>query len=361
MLEDGDSIVIHARTAVVVNSVYIMLQKITNNKLNLAVPPQEMRLRRLFFVLIVVIVIVWLTSLGRRGTIGLHEALSPEMEIAALKQNLAKLSSECRSFRPSRFDPNFPVIYAITPTYARPVQKAELTRLSHTLMLVPNLHWIIIEDAEGPSSLVANLLKNSGIKYIHLTAATPKEWKLKEKESNWKKPRGVLQRNTALQWIRNNLKADVDRGVIYFADDDNSYSLEIFDEMRGTQMVSVWPVGLAGGLMVEMPVLDPKTGHVKGWNSAWRPERPFPLDMAGFAINLSHFLKHPEAKFSYNVARGYQESEILRHLTTPDQLEPKADNCTKVYVWHTRTEAPKLQSEKELNKKGLKSNAGMEV
>jgi len=31
------------------------------------VPPQEMRLRKLFFVLIVVIVILWLTSLGRRG------------------------------------------------------------------------------------------------------------------------------------------------------------------------------------------------------------------------------------------------------------------------------------------------------
>jgi hypothetical protein len=48
-------------------------------------------------------------------------------------------------------------------------------------MLVPNLHWIIIEDAEDPSSLVANLLKNSGITYTHLTATTPKEWKLKEK------------------------------------------------------------------------------------------------------------------------------------------------------------------------------------
>lgn len=50
-------------------------------------------------------------------------------------------------------------------------------------------------------------------------------------ESNWKKPRGVQQRNTALQWIRNNLKADEDRGVIYFADDDNTYGLEVFDEV----------------------------------------------------------------------------------------------------------------------------------
>ncbi|XP_021918917.1 galactosylgalactosylxylosylprotein 3-beta-glucuronosyltransferase I isoform X2 [Zootermopsis nevadensis] len=334
-----------------------MLQEIKQNNLNLTVSSQEMGMkRRLLLVLTIVIVIIWFTSLRNRGTIGLSESVSSELEIAALKQNLAKLSSECRSWKPSRLDPHLPVIYAITPTYARPVQKAELTRLLHTLMLVPNLHWIIIEDAEVPSSLVANLLKNSGITYTHLTATTPKEWKLKEKESNWKKPRGVQQRNTALQWIRNNLKAD-DQGVIYFADDDNSYSLE----MRDTQVVSVWPVGLAGGLMVEMPVLDPKTGHVKGWNSAWRPERPFPLDMAGFAINLSHFLKHTEAKFSFNVENGYQESEILRHLATRDQLEPKADNCTKVYVWHTRTEAPKLQAEKQLNKKGLKSHGGIEV
>jgi hypothetical protein len=67
MLEDGDAIATHARTAVVVNRVCNMLQKVTHNKLNLAVPPQEMRLKRLFFVLIVVIVIIWLTSLGRRG------------------------------------------------------------------------------------------------------------------------------------------------------------------------------------------------------------------------------------------------------------------------------------------------------
>lgn len=53
--------------------------------------------------------------------------------------------------------------------------------LSHTLMLVRNMHWIIIEDAEDPSSLVANLLKNSGIRYTHLTAATPQKWKLREK------------------------------------------------------------------------------------------------------------------------------------------------------------------------------------
>lgn len=29
------------------------------------------------------------------------------------------------------WDPEAPIIYAITPTYARPVQKAELTRYVH--------------------------------------------------------------------------------------------------------------------------------------------------------------------------------------------------------------------------------------
>lgn len=31
---------------------------------------------------------------------------------------------------------NKPIIYLVTPTYERPVQKAELTRMSHTLLLV---------------------------------------------------------------------------------------------------------------------------------------------------------------------------------------------------------------------------------
>ena len=46
-------------------------------------------------------------------------------------------------------DQSMPIIYAITPTYARPQQKAELTRLCYTFLLVPNLHWILIEDSKG--------------------------------------------------------------------------------------------------------------------------------------------------------------------------------------------------------------------
>ena len=46
-------------------------------------------------------------------------------------------------------DQSMPIIFVITPTYARPVQKAELTRLCNTFLIVPNLHWILVEDAKG--------------------------------------------------------------------------------------------------------------------------------------------------------------------------------------------------------------------
>ncbi|XP_075155245.1 glucuronyltransferase I [Haematobia irritans] len=261
-------------------------------------------------------------------------------------------------------DGDLPIIYCITPTYARPQQKAELTRLSHIFMLVPNLHWIIVEDAEKTSDLVRTLLERAGLtqRSTQLNVKTPTAFKLKNNDPNWIKPRGVEQRNLALSWIRTNADADK-HSIVFFMDDDNSYSVELFSEMSKIEpeRVGVWPVGLVGGLMVEKPLLNPSTNEVEGFNSVWRPERPFPLDMAGFAISTELFFKYPQAVFSYEVQRGYQESEILRHLTTRSRLQPLANNCRDVLVWHTRTEKTKLTNEEALNKQGKKSDEGMEV
>lgn len=54
-----------------------------------------------------------------------------------------------------------------------------LRRLSHTFRLVPNFHWIVVEDADYHTSLVANLLKSSRLNYTHLIAPTPASWKRK--------------------------------------------------------------------------------------------------------------------------------------------------------------------------------------
>lgn len=78
-----------------------------------------------------------------------------------------------------------PTIFAVTPTYSRPVQKAELTRLSQTIMLVPNVHWILVEDAVDKSLLVKNLLIRTGLitRSTQLNVKTPDNFKLKGKVS----------------------------------------------------------------------------------------------------------------------------------------------------------------------------------
>ncbi|XP_067681675.1 galactosylgalactosylxylosylprotein 3-beta-glucuronosyltransferase I-like isoform X1 [Haliotis asinina] len=259
------------------------------------------------------------------------------------------------------FDKSMPVIYAITPTYYRGVQKAELTRLSQTFLHLPNFHWIVIEDSSSKTQLVADFLSQCGLSYTHLNILTPKEVKLKPDDPNWLKPRGVLQRNVGLSWLRKNLDPEVQPGVVYFADDDNTYDLKIFEQMRKTKVVSVWPVGLVGGLRFERPIV--KNGKVTGWFTYWKPDRPFALDMAGFAVNLQLFFTYPEVEFSNYVKRGYQESTVLSGMmVTLDDLEPLADNCTKVLVWHTRTEAPKLTSEDKMKRKfGHGSDPNVEV
>jgi len=101
-------------------------------------------------------------------------------------------------------------------------------------------------------------------------------------------------------------------------------------KMRGTKRASVWPVGLVGGMVLERPLLD-TSDKVVGWSTGWRPERPFAIDMAGFAINVRLILDNPQLEFSFEVPRGYQESTILA-VTTKEELEPKADKCTKVSI-----------------------------
>lgn len=123
---------------------------------------------------------------------------------------------------------NIPKIYLITPTHTRLEQKADLTRLSYTLRHVPNIHWIVVEDSTTKTGLVTKFLASCKVPYTHLNAATPQDYKLKEKDPNWLKPRGVLQRNAGLEWIR---KQPGVSGVLYFADDDNTYDLRLFEEV----------------------------------------------------------------------------------------------------------------------------------
>ncbi|XP_032433046.1 galactosylgalactosylxylosylprotein 3-beta-glucuronosyltransferase 1 isoform X2 [Xiphophorus hellerii] len=196
--------------------------------------------------------------------------------------------------RPPPWSQSLPTLHIITPTYSRPVQKAELTRLANTLLHVSNLHWIVVEDSQRRTTLVSHFLQEKGLNYTHLNILTPMTYKSRGDGRNPRVPRGTLQRNLALRWLRETFPLNYSQpGVVYFADDDNTYSLQLFEEMRSTKKAYF------------------KLRGVKG---------------------------------------GYQESSLLRELVTLSELEPKASNCTKVLVWHTRTEKPVLVNE---GKKGF--------
>ncbi|XP_072370148.1 galactosylgalactosylxylosylprotein 3-beta-glucuronosyltransferase 1-like isoform X2 [Scyliorhinus torazame] len=247
---------------------------------------------------------------------------------AILTQQVIKL--EYIYTRPPQWSQSLPTIYVITPTYTRPVQKAELTRLANTFLHVRNLHWIVVEDSPRRTGLVALLLEKNGLNFTHLNVQSPKSVKLGISKSSSRTPRGTLQRNLGLRWLRDSLSPnDSSEGVVYFADDDNTYSLELFEEMRFTKKVSVWPVAFVGGLLFESPKVN-TAGKVVGWKTVFDPNRPFAIDMAGFAINVKLILMKSSANFQlYGVKGGYQETSLLRELVTLKELEPKASNCTK--------------------------------
>ncbi|KAL5106575.1 hypothetical protein TcWFU_001311 [Taenia crassiceps] len=161
--------------------------------------------------------------------------------------------------------PRKTTVYVITPTYQRWTQKADLVRLCSTLNNVDFIHWIVVEDAMEKSEMVCEVLSECGVPYTHLFAISPFRRR--------KRVRGSAQRNKGIEWIRNHPLPNTEKGIVFFADDDNTYDPRIFKEMRTTQLGSTWPVGLVGG------------------SSAY-------------------------------------------------ELEPKADGCSKIFVWHTQTRTP---------------------
>ena len=72
------------------------------------------------------------------------------------------------------------------------------------------------------------ILGRCSVTSIHLNVRTEKILQLGDKAPRWTKHRGVDQRNAGLRYIREHHYGD---GVVYFGDDDNTYSMEIFEEV----------------------------------------------------------------------------------------------------------------------------------
>lgn len=53
--------------------------------------------------------------------------------------------------------------------------------------------------------------------------------------------------------------------------------------------------------------------------------------LSGFAVNLQVILANPRAQFKRRGSQpGMQESDFLKQITKVTELEPKANNCTRV-------------------------------
>lgn len=87
---------------------------------------------------------------------------------------------------------------------------------------------------------------NAGIPFTHISSPMPEMYR-----SVNVIPRGVANRRAALDWIRHHIKS----GVLYFGDDDNTFDLRLFEEIRHTKRVSMFPVGLIGEYGVSAPIV----------------------------------------------------------------------------------------------------------
>ncbi|KAF6165421.1 hypothetical protein GIB67_017903 [Kingdonia uniflora] len=106
----------------------------------------------------------------------------------------------------------------VTP-HNRALQGYFLCRLSQVLRLAkPLVLWVVVEYNAALME-ISEILRRSGVMYKHLVC---------KKNSMNVKDKGVHQRNTVLEHIGCH-KLD---GIMYFIDDDNIYSLELFESLR---------------------------------------------------------------------------------------------------------------------------------
>nr|ANB66374.1 irregular xylem 2 [Betula platyphylla] len=230
-------------------------------------------------------------------------------------------------------------LIVVTATYGRPLQAYFLNRLGHVLRLVPPpLLWIVVE-VNAASMETAEILRKTGVVYRHLVCA---------RNSTNVKDRGVHQRNTALEHIERH-RLD---GVVYFADDDNIYSLELFQSLREISRFGTWPVAMLAQsknkAILEGPVCN--GSQVIGWHTNEKSKRlrRFHVDMSGFAFN-STILWDPKRWRRLTsvpirqldiVKEGFQETTFIEQVVEDEsQMEGIQPGCSRIMNWHLHLEA----------------------
>ncbi|CAF0997796.1 unnamed protein product [Brachionus calyciflorus] len=211
---------------------------------------------------------------------------------------------------------HLPTIYVVTKCNLETLTElADLNRLKNTLRLVPKLVWILVEKSETKSIKLKNFLQDSGIRTIHLNDNSSNDLNLL---------------NKALFWLRS-IYDEIDRnGVVYFANTSSSLDLKIFEEIRWTKTVSVWPVAFSRDYIYQKP--NCSDGMVMSWSCGELCQENDLIDLLGFCINIKLLAERKNVQF-----RSFRYLDFVKNLVELNEIEPKADMCTKVYVWSTKT------------------------
>ncbi|KAJ1396410.1 Nucleotide-diphospho-sugar transferase, partial [Sesbania bispinosa] len=179
-------------------------------------------------------------------------------------------------FSEDRYLGSHKLLIIVTSTYNHLFQAYYLHRLSQTLKLVPPpLLWIVVEMT-SQSEETADILRSSGIMYRHLVC--------KMNLTNTSHD-SIHQRNVAIAHIETH-RLD---GIVYFADDDNIYSAELFQQMREIRRFGTWTIAKLSGdkssIVLQGPICN--GSQVIGWhiNESNEKSRRFHAEMPGFAFN----------------------------------------------------------------------------
>ncbi|XP_022732402.1 probable beta-1,4-xylosyltransferase IRX9H [Durio zibethinus] len=231
------------------------------------------------------------------------------------------------------------LLIVVTPTSARPLQAYYLNRLAYTLKLVQApLLWIVVEMT-SQSEETADILRRSSVMYRLLVC---------KKNLTDIKDRNVHQRNVALSHIETH---HLD-GIVYFANEDNIYSIDIFDQMRHIRRFGTWTVAKQtwdkSRAILEGPVCNGT--QVIGWhlNGLSRGFRRFHADMSGFAFNSS-ILWDPKRwhrptleliRQLDTVKDGFQASSFIEQVVEDEsQMEGLLQDCSRILVWELNVES----------------------
>uniref|UniRef100_A0A914S0K2 Galactosylgalactosylxylosylprotein 3-beta-glucuronosyltransferase n=1 Tax=Parascaris equorum TaxID=6256 RepID=A0A914S0K2_PAREQ len=151
-----------------------------------------------------------------------------------------------------------------------------MIRLSQTLMNIRNIAWIVVEDGKKFNNPTHHLIRRTQIAYCYIAVGRLKTFP-----------------------------------VVYFADDDNTYDIRLFDRfIRKVEAIGVWAVGLVAGQIVEA-IKHSAENIVNGWLNEFSPKHNWEINMASFAINLRILLQtlfHNKVGF---VVRGVRSFEMI--------------------------------------------------